>query len=127
MDLTELLEIAEQERQARPPAVVRCCVAAGCVSARSEAVLKAMPEAATAAGLADRVRVCGVGCLRLCSQGPLVATVVSGGVVSGERSESSSPLTNLYQQVKQEDAASIVQAANGGTATAQALDPRDPF
>jgi bidirectional [NiFe] hydrogenase diaphorase subunit len=72
VELTDLLEIAATEREEQTAVRLRCCVAAGCVSARSEAVLKRLQELLQQAGLADRVRVAGVGCLRLCGEGPLV-------------------------------------------------------
>lgn len=65
MDLTELLKIAEQESAARKPVQIRCCVAAGCLSADSLAVKQSLEQAVTATGLGDRVQVCGVGCMRL--------------------------------------------------------------
>jgi bidirectional [NiFe] hydrogenase diaphorase subunit len=72
MDLTELLEITEKERQSQKALRIRCCVAAGCLSANSLAVKKQLEVAVREAGLADDVQVCGVGCMRLCCQGPLV-------------------------------------------------------
>jgi bidirectional [NiFe] hydrogenase diaphorase subunit len=112
MDLPELLDIAEKERRSRPAVEVRCCVAAGCVSANSEAVLGRLQDAVKQAGLGDRVRACGVGCLRLCSQGPLVQVAPEG---------------RLYQNVTAENAASIVEAVHGDQAKAQPLDPKSPF
>ncbi len=112
MDLLELQEIAETERQARLPVEVRCCVAAGCVAANSETVLQRMQDRARESGLAERVKVCGVGCLRLCSQGPLVRVAPEGP---------------LYQNVTPENAGSVVDAIRGGKASAEQLDPAGPF
>jgi bidirectional [NiFe] hydrogenase diaphorase subunit len=117
MDLQELLEIAQEERRARPPVAVRCCVAAGCVSANSPMVLDRLREAVQEAGLQDRVQACGVGCLRLCAQGPLVQ-VAPAAPEHGAA---------LYQKVTTENAASIVDALRGGQATAERLDPQSPF
>ncbi|GAB4367441.1 MAG: NADH-ubiquinone oxidoreductase-F iron-sulfur binding region domain-containing protein [Elainellaceae cyanobacterium] len=72
MDLPELLEIANQERQSQTAIRIRCCVAAGCLSSNSLAVKEQLELAVTRAGMADSVEVCGVGCMRLCCQGPLV-------------------------------------------------------
>ena len=72
MDLTELLAIAERERLARKPLRIRCCIAAGCLSSAGQAVKQRLEAAVADAGLTDQVEVCGVGCLRLCSRGPLV-------------------------------------------------------
>ncbi len=112
MDLPELLEIAEKERRARPPVEVRCCVAAGCMSAGSEDVLETMEKRVAAAGLTATVKVCGVGCLRLCSEGPLVRVGPDGP---------------LYQHVKADQAASIVDGVNGGRCEAEQTDPNGPF
>lgn len=72
MDLCELLEIAEQERQSQKALRIRCCVAAGCLSSNALEVKEGLEKAVTDAGLTDTVQVCGVGCMRLCCQGPLV-------------------------------------------------------
>ncbi|NJM61887.1 MAG: NADH-quinone oxidoreductase subunit L [Oscillatoriales cyanobacterium RU_3_3] len=72
MDLPELLKIAKQERLSQKAIQIRCCIAAGCLSSNSLAVKEGLEKAVTEAGLADTVQVSGVGCLRLCCQGPLV-------------------------------------------------------
>ena len=72
MDLPELLEIAEQERQSQKAVQIRCCVAAGCLSSNALSVKTGLEQVVTDAGLADIVQVSGVGCMRLCCQGPLV-------------------------------------------------------
>jgi bidirectional [NiFe] hydrogenase diaphorase subunit len=56
MDLAELTEIARKESDSHKPVQIRCCIA----------------EAVTAENLAEQVEVYGVGCMRLCCQGPLV-------------------------------------------------------
>src|SRR5882672_5475123 len=104
MDLTELLEIGEKERAGQKPVRIRCCVAAGCISSRSADVKKGLEEEVRKAGLADRVQVCGVGCMRLCSQGPLVQVDPEGA---------------LYEKVTPEKASGIVGSLKGGKATAQ--------
>jgi bidirectional [NiFe] hydrogenase diaphorase subunit len=112
MDLVELHQIADQERARRKEFRIRCCMSAGCLSANSQAVKERLDESVRQAGLADRVEVCGVGCLRLCSQGPLVAVDPEG---------------LLYQQVAPAEAPGIVAALRGGTTTARRLDPNGPF
>jgi bidirectional [NiFe] hydrogenase diaphorase subunit len=112
MVLSELLEIAEQERQSRKPMVLRCCVAAGCISSGSQEVKNELDKAVKEAGLADKVEVRGVGCMRLCCQGPLVQSDVDG---------------TLYEKVKPDQAASIVNALTGGKTTAQKGNPNHPF
>jgi bidirectional [NiFe] hydrogenase diaphorase subunit len=112
VDLPELHELAERERRSRPPARIRCCVAAGCVSANSDAVLKRLQEAVRDAKLEEEVHVSPVGCLRLCCEGPLVQTDPDGA---------------LYQKVTPEQAPSIIASLKGGACSAGRCDPTSPF
>jgi bidirectional [NiFe] hydrogenase diaphorase subunit len=118
MDRAELQAIAEREQAARKPLRLRCCVAAGCLSSSSQAVQRQLEQAVAAADLQDQVEVCGVGCMRLCSRGPLVQCDPDGA---------------LYEQVTPEQAPAIVAALAGGAAQADdpALptrgDPAQPF
>ena len=113
MDLTELLEIGEKERQAERGIRIRVCVAAGCLSANAQAVKQSLETALAEAGLADSVQVAGVGCIGLCSGGPLVAV---------------DPENILYEKVTPADAPSIVSALQGGApATARQADFNHPF
>lgn len=112
MELADLRAIADAERAARPPTEIRCCTAAGCASANAPAVLDALKKAVADAELGDRVRAVGVGCMRLCSQGPLVAVEPDGA---------------LYQKVTPESGTSVVAGLAGGAVTAEPLDPRAPF
>src|SRR5215468_57683 len=98
MDLAELQEIAEQEHHARKPIRVRCCVAAGCLSSNAQTVKQQLESAVVEAGLEDRVEVCGVGCMRLCSQGPLVQVDPDGA---------------FYANVTPESAPAVVAAIDG--------------
>jgi bidirectional [NiFe] hydrogenase diaphorase subunit len=92
MDLTQLQEIAQHERAAQKPIQIRCCVAAGCLSADSLAVKQRLERVVAETGLGEKVQVCGVGCMRLCSQGPLVQVAES----------------TLYEKVTPKDAPAIV-------------------
>ncbi len=113
MDLIELLEIGETERRSHKGVRLRVCVAAGCLSANSQAVRQSLEEAVATAGLADSVQVSGVGCMGLCSGGPLVAV---------------DPEHILYEKVTPADAPSIVAALQGaGLATARQADFDHPF
>jgi bidirectional [NiFe] hydrogenase diaphorase subunit len=113
MDLTELLEIGETERQRQSGIRIRVCVAAGCLSANAQAVKQSLESAVAEAGLAESVQVSGVGCLGLCSGGPLVAV---------------DPDNILYEKVTPADAPSIVAALTGGRpATAKQADFNHPF
>lgn len=115
MDLTELQEIADKERQGHKPIRIRCCMAAGCLSANAQAVKQQLEVAVSAAGMQEDVEVCGVGCMRLCSQGPLVQV---------------DPAGTLYEQVTPENAPAVVTAL-GDTATPEEAprrgDPSQPF
>lgn len=112
MDIGELYRIAEQERDHRKPIRIRCCTAAGCLSSGSASVQAQLKETVQRAGLESEVEVCGVGCLRFCGRGPLVAVDPSG---------------TLYEQVTPDVAPSIVTALNGSPATAIKGDPYHPF
>lgn len=112
MDLADLLEIKEKELRARKPIRLRCCLAAGCMSSNGQAVKESLDRAVQEAGLADEVEVRGVGCMRLCCEGPLVAV---------------DPAGILYQKVRPEDAAAIVGALKGGEAQVERGDLNHPF
>ncbi len=77
----ELEQIAEDERaeQRRFTQRVNVCVAAGCLSCQSQPVKDALDQEVNKRGAKDRCQVKGVGCMGLCSEGPLVST--SAGVL----------------------------------------------
>src|SRR5262249_44565029 len=113
MDLDDLQAIAARERAARKPVQIRCCTAAGCLSSGSAKVAEGLEAALAQAGLVERAEVREVGCLLLCCEGPLVQVDPEGP---------------LYERVLPEQAASIVQALDGGPeAQARRGDPRRPF
>ncbi len=129
MDLAELIGIAQQELSSHKAVQIRCCVAAGCLSANSQAVKQRLEETVTTENLAETVEVRGVGCMRLCCQGPLVQVE---GVRSGEDSSQSTQCTSanfciLYEKVTADDAPSIITALNGGETTVQRGDLTHPF
>jgi bidirectional [NiFe] hydrogenase diaphorase subunit len=121
----DLTEIAEKERAARKRYTIRCCLAAGCMSSNSQRVKEALEGAVKQAGLEDSVEVRGVGCMKLCCQGPLVQFdgTADGATVSIEGSTPGP----LYQKVTPDDAASLVAALNGGQTQVQRGDPKHPF
>jgi bidirectional [NiFe] hydrogenase diaphorase subunit len=98
MEKHELLAIVTRERASRKPVRILCCTAAGCLSSDGQAIKDRLEAAVKAAGAGDRVQVCGVGCLRLCSQGPLLQI---------------DPEAILIQKARPEDAAAIVALACG--------------
>jgi bidirectional [NiFe] hydrogenase diaphorase subunit len=112
MVIDDLLEIAEKERASGKKTVVRCCMAASCMSSHSEAIKASLEKAVKDAGLSDQVEVRGVGCMRLCCQGPLV------GVEPGNI---------LYQKVRAEDAPSLVASTQGAPTHVERGDPDQPF
>jgi bidirectional [NiFe] hydrogenase diaphorase subunit len=114
VELSDLLEIAAQERQSRPPRQIRCCTAAGCLWANAAGVLDRLRDAVKEHGLQDQVHVASVGCMRLCCQGPLVQVDAQEG-------------SELYQKVTPASAGSIVAGLNGGEVTAERGDLASPF
>ena len=65
MVIDDLNEIAEKERASRKKHVLRCCMAAGCMSSNSKGVKEGLEKAVKEAGLDDQVEVRGVGCMKL--------------------------------------------------------------
>src|SRR6185437_16939802 len=90
----ELDEIARKERGAgqRYAQQVNVCVAAGCLSCRSDAVKETLAKEAASRKTNGQCKVKGVGCMSLCSEGPLVSTGTG----------------QLYQHVSPADAVAIL-------------------
>ncbi len=78
MDLKELKAIATREHQKQDKTCIRCCTVGGCLSANGLAVKENLEEAINEAGLGGKVDVSGVGCMGLCSKGPLVRVDPTG-------------------------------------------------
>ena len=100
MTLEELQGIAriEQDRQGGFAHHVNVCIAAGCLSCQSGQVREALEKEVARRGLENWCQVKGVGCLGLCTAGPLVA-VEPGGI--------------LYQNVAVGDVGEILDALGG--------------
>ena len=98
LNLEELKQIAETEQEAVAPLehTVRVCVAASCLSSRSDQVKAALESEVKAHGLEHKCKVKGVGCMGLCAAGPLVE-------VHGDH-------PTMYQSVTAEDATAIVES-----------------
>jgi bidirectional [NiFe] hydrogenase diaphorase subunit len=125
MVIDDLNEIAEKERAGRKKYVVRCCMAAGCMSSDSKAVKEALDKAVKDAGMEEQIEVRGVGCMKLCCQGPLVQADMPGeGRTVEVSTEGHGP---LYQKVKPEDAASLIGTLKGGKTKVSFGDPKQPF
>jgi bidirectional [NiFe] hydrogenase diaphorase subunit len=104
MLLEELHQIAAKERELRQGLqhCINVCVAAGCLSSHSDAVKESLAQEVAEVGLRTYCPVRGVGCLGLCSAGPLVSVEPEG---------------ILYQGVKPEDAEDIVRSLDEGPLT----------
>ncbi len=92
----DLPRIAEAEHTASKTFehTIHVCVAAGCLSQHSDQVKQNLEQQMQAAGLAH-CRVKGVGCMGLCSAGPLVSVRPEG---------------TLYRSVTQDDAPAIIES-----------------
>ena len=108
----ELLQIAETARETRGLEIreLNVCTAAGCLSLRSDLVKKALEEEVKRTGTACRVR--GVGCMGLCSQGPLVAEEPAGV---------------MYSKATAADATDIVENPGGAAAQKLVCSKEQPF
>jgi bidirectional [NiFe] hydrogenase diaphorase subunit len=115
MNLDDLEDMAEEVRAADEGVEheVRVCMAASCQSSGAPPVLDAL-RAGLPEGTSCKVK--GVGCMGLCSAGPLVAVHSHGG---------DAPV--LYRDVQAEDAGAIL-ASVGGTPVERLRCPTDtPF
>jgi bidirectional [NiFe] hydrogenase diaphorase subunit len=112
MDLNELLQIKDKELAGRKKFTLRCCMAAGCMSSNGQAVKEGLEKSVADLGLSELVEVRGVGCMKLCCQGPLVQADPAGA---------------LYQKVTPEDTASLVGTLKGGTTNVEKGDPNAAF
>jgi bidirectional [NiFe] hydrogenase diaphorase subunit len=112
MERAELLALTGAG-EPEPACRIRCCMAAGCLSANATGVKQALEKAVDGAGLQKEVQVKPVGCLSWCGSGPLVQLDPSGA---------------MCRNVRPEDAASLVAAARGeGAASAAVVDLGHPF
>ncbi|MEO0534337.1 MAG: NuoF family protein [Cyanobacteria bacterium P01_A01_bin.123] len=89
----DLHELHQRSTATQKPYRIRCCTVGGCLSANGLAVKTQLAIAVVKAGLDDQVTVSSVGCMGLCSQGPLVQVDPSG---------------NLYRKVIPDQAPQIV-------------------
>ena len=112
MILNDLIAVKEKELASQKKIVLRCCMAAGCMSSDSKGVKEQLEKAVVAAGLQNEVEVRGVGCMKLCCEGPLVAV---------------DPKNELYIKVTAENAPSIITALKGGKANVEQTDPNAAF
>ena len=114
MTVDELQQLAakEQEAKQRYKCQINVCVATGCVMCGSERVKEALEEAVKAKGLENEVIVKGVGCLGLCSAGPMILIEPDG---------------IIYHKVQPEDATAIVQGLVSTPVERLICSPEMPF
>ena len=95
----DLAKVAETEKAAQDAMehTIRVCTAAGCLSQHSDQIKQHLEQQIQASGL-QHCCVKGVGCMGLCSAGPLV---------------SAQPAGTLYRAVTPEDAPAIVESLAG--------------
>ncbi len=108
----------EQKNAAKYEQTINVCVAASCLSAQSDLVLDALDKEIKENGRSGCCRVKGVGCMGLCSRGPLVSVT--------HKDEPEKDV--LYQNVTPENASSIITATRDDKVVAELLCPTDtPF
>ncbi|WP_051039732.1 NADH-quinone oxidoreductase subunit NuoF [Synechococcus sp. PCC 7336] len=112
MDLSELQEIAATRQRRLEKQRICCCTVGSCLSAGGAALKEALEEAVTEGGLGGQVQVSGVGCMGLCSRGPLVRI---------------DPDEHLYETVLPERAEEVVRALGGEAVELRQGDLQHPF
>lgn len=113
----EKITAKEQAATAKSDHIIQVCVAASCLSSQSDQVLEAV-QSEIKAGKHSGCQAKGVGCMGLCSRGPLVNVVHKDDKLD----------ETLYQDVKPEDAKSLVKAVSEGKLLKKLVCPTDvPF
>src|SRR6266576_1792623 len=105
------IAVTEHEQQSHFTQRVNVCVAAGCLSCQSQSVKDALDKEVAQRGTKDHCQVKGVGCMGLCSEGPLVST--SNGV--------------LYKKVEAGDGAAIIDSLEGSPVSRLVCPTDVPF
>ena len=114
MTIEELQEIAkiEKDRQAGFRNRINVCVAAGCLSCGSDQVKNALEEEVKRRGLENECEVKPVGCLGLCTAGPLIY------VESDNK---------YYESVSVADSSDIIESLGGSPVTRLERPDHQPF
>jgi len=114
MTVDELRKIAETERAAQQKFAhhVEVCVAAGCLSSGSDHVCEALKKEIAESGMKNEVLVKGVGCMGLCSAGPLVSVSTDN---------------KMYANVTPEQAPEIVRSLDTGADGLPEFPADQPF
>ncbi len=105
-------QIKQKELASRKKCTLRCCMAAGCMSSGSQAVKDSLEKAVAEAGLSEQVEVRGVGCLKLCGEGPLVAM---------------DPGNALYVKITEDCVPAVIDSLKGGQSRLPQADTNAPF
>jgi bidirectional [NiFe] hydrogenase diaphorase subunit len=118
MNLDDLADKAEQFRQDESAITheVRVCMAASCQSSGARPVFDAMTAAQSEGGGTCKVK--GVGCMGLCSAGPLVAVAAPGAELVD---------AVLYRDVTPDDATDILATVDGSPLERLRLPTDQPF
>ncbi len=103
---------------------LRVCCAAGCLSAGADKVETSLRAAITDGGRGDEIEVKKVGCMGLCSAGPLVRAVPPSDPALPAASADEGI---LYQRVEPEHATELVQSIGGEPVARLQCDTRQPF
>ena len=116
MTLDELLELAAElrEKDKACKICVRVCNAAGCQSSGADKVIDALQAKLSEHGLSEQVQLKSVGCMGLCSAGPLVEIESRG-----------EQRRFLYREVQPADSSDLIQSLQrraGGTTAAVPTD-----
>jgi len=95
----ELEQISQDETEAQSKFThsIKVCVAAGCLSCQSQGVKDSLDQEIKKRGLEDTCQTKGVGCMGLCSEGPLISTDQG----------------TLYQRVTAADSGEIIDSLPG--------------
>src|ERR1039457_3428557 len=114
MTSEDLRKIAETEREAEKKFQHRVCVctAAGCLSSGGDHVLDAIRKEVAESGMQSEVLVKGVGCMGLCSAGPLVSVETDG---------------KMYANVTPEEAPEIIRNLDTGAEGLHECPTNVPF
>jgi len=112
IDELQQLAVKEQEEKQRYKCCINVCVATGCIMCGSEMVKEAIEETVKERGLENEVLVKGVGCLGLCSAGPMIYIEPDG---------------IIYHKVSPEDAPAIVQGLISTPVERLMCSPDMPF
>jgi bidirectional [NiFe] hydrogenase diaphorase subunit len=114
MTIEELRKIGEAERAAAKKYQhhVHVCIAAGCLSSGSDQVRDALKKEVAESGMQSEVLVKGVGCMGLCSAGPLVSSETDG---------------KMYANVTPAEAPEIIQGLDTDAGGLTACPTNVPF